>query len=51
MAVLERNLTRLLFGDKKGVLEVAVAIPELITSPLLRLDTLAMSFLAAAAMR
>jgi hypothetical protein len=49
--VQERNLARLLVGDGEGVLEAAVAVPELIASPLLRLDTLATDFLAAAEMR
>jgi hypothetical protein len=49
--VQERNFARLLVGDEKGVLQAAVAIPELIASPVLRLDTLAMNFLVAAAKR
>jgi hypothetical protein len=36
----------LLLGNGKGILEAAVAFSELITSPLLRLDTLATDFLA-----
>ena len=35
----------------KGVLEATITVPELIASPLPRLDTLAMNFLAAAAIR
>jgi hypothetical protein len=34
-AVQERSLARLLVGDGEGILEAAVAIPELIVSPLL----------------
>jgi hypothetical protein len=49
--VQERNLARLLVADGKGVLQAAVAVPELIASPLLRLDTLTTNFLAAAAKR
>ena len=49
--VQERNLARLLVGHGKGVLQAAVAVPELIAPPLLRLDTLATNFLAAAAKR
>jgi len=47
--VQERNLAGLLVRDGKSVLEATVAIPELIASPLLRLDTLTTNFLAAAA--
>ena len=47
----ERNLAGLLVGDGKGVLEATITVPELIASPLLRLDTLATNFLAAAAIR
>jgi hypothetical protein len=46
--VQERNLARLLVGNGKGILEATVAVTELITSPLLRLDTLTTDFLAAA---
>jgi hypothetical protein len=46
-AVQERNLAGLLVGDGKSILEATVAVPELITSPLLRLDALATDFLAA----
>ena len=48
--VQEGNLARLLVGYGESVLEAAVAIPELIASPLLRLDTLTTNLLAAAAM-
>ena len=48
--VQERNLARLLVGNGKRILEAAVAVPELITSPLLRLNTLATNFLTAAVM-
>lgn len=44
------NLARLLVGNWECVLEATVAIPELITPPLLRLDTLATNFLATAVM-
>ena len=46
--VQERNLARLLVGDGEGILEVAIPVPELIASPLLRIGTLATDFLAAA---
>jgi len=49
--VQERNLAGLLVRNGKGILEATVAISELIASPLLRLDTLATNFLAAAVMK
>jgi hypothetical protein len=45
--VQQRNLAGLLVGDGKSILEATVTIPELIASPLLRLDALAADFLAA----
>ena len=45
--VQERNLAGLLVRDGESVLEATVAVPELIASPLLRLDALATNFLAA----
>ena len=38
-------------GDGKGILQAAIAVPELIASRLLRLDTLKTNFLAAAEKR
>jgi hypothetical protein len=43
--VQQRNLAGLLVGDGKSILEATVTIPELIASPLLRLDALAADFL------
>jgi len=48
-SVQERHLARLLIGNGESVLETAVAIPELVTPPLLRLDTLATNFLTTTA--
>ena len=41
-----RNLAELLVRDGESILEAMVAIPELIESPLLRLDVLVTNFLA-----
>jgi hypothetical protein len=46
-AVKEGDLARLLVGNRKGILEAAVAIPEFITTPLLRFDALLSDGLAA----
>lgn len=43
----QRNFARLLVGHREGILEPAVTIPELVTSPLFRLDALAANGLAA----
>ena len=47
-AVQQRNLAGLLVGDGESILEATVAVPELIASPLLRLDALTTNFLTAA---
>jgi hypothetical protein len=44
--VQKRNLAELLVRDGEGILEAMVAVPELIESPLLRLDALTTNFLA-----
>lgn len=41
------NLARLLVRNGQGLLQTAVAVPELVTSALLRLNTLAADFLTA----
>jgi len=45
--VQKRNLAGLLVRDRESVLEVTVAVPEPIVSPLLRLDALTTDFLVA----
>ena len=47
--VQERNLARLSVGDGEGNLQAVIAVPELIVSRLLRLNTLTTNFLAVAA--
>ena len=42
--VQKRNLAELLVRDGEGILEATVAVPELIQSPLLRLDALTTYF-------
>lgn len=45
--VQQGNLARLLVRNGQGLLQTAVTVPELVTSALLRLDTLAADFLTA----
>lgn len=45
--VQQGNLARLLVRNGQGLLQTAVAVPKLVTSALLRLDTLAADFLTA----